>query len=131
MRNNFGSAPVLMSNVAPETRALVAKNLLRSYGYFNAEVDYETIEGKNPKKAKLAYDVTPGRLYTIDTVEYVGYWPDADSLIRATIDESGLKPGMPFTTAALDAERTRLATLLRNNGYYYYSAARTTARRCS
>ncbi len=122
MRNNFGSAPVLMSNVAPETRALVAKNLLRSYGYFNAEVDYETIEGKNPKKAKLAYDVTPGRLYTIDTVEYVGYWPDADSLIRATIDESGLKPGMPFTTAALDAERTRLATLLRNNGYYYYSA---------
>ena len=122
MRNNFGSTPVLMSNVAPETRALVAKNQLRASGYFNAEVDYEVIPKKNSRKAKLSYTVTPGPLYTIDTVKYIGYSPFADSLIHATLAESTLKSGAPFTTAGLDAERNRVATLLRNNGYYYYSA---------
>ncbi len=122
MRDKFGSAPVLLSYVAPETRALVAKNLLRANGYFDAQVAYGIIPQKNPKKAKLSYIVTPGKLYTIDTVKYVGYEPAADSLIHATAAQSGLKPGKPFTTAALDAERSRLATLFRNNGYYFYSA---------
>ena len=122
MRRKFGTPPVLLSQVAPETRALVAKNLLRANGYFNAEVAYGIIPQKNPLKAKLSYIVTPGKLYTIDTVKYVGYPAFADSLIRATVAESGLKPGGPFTTAALDAERARLTTLFRNNGYYFYSS---------
>ena len=122
MRTKFGTPPVLLSYVAPETRALVAKNLLRANGYFDAEVGYGVIPQKNPLKAKINYIVTPGRLYTIDTVKYVGYPAFADSLIHATLAESGLKPGRPFTTAALDAERTRLAALFRNNGYYFYSA---------
>ena len=107
MRRKFGTPPVLLSQVAPETRALVAKNLLRANGYFNAEVAYGIIPQKNPLKAKLSYIVTPGKLYTIDTVKYVGYPAFADSLIRATVAESGLKPGGPFTTAALDAERAK------------------------
>ena len=122
MRRKFGTPPVLLSQVAPETRALVAKNLLRANGYFDAEVAYGIIPQKNPLKAKLSYIVTPGKLYTIDTVKYVGYPAFADSLIRATVAESGLKPGGPFTTAALDAERARLTTLFRNNGYYFYSS---------
>ncbi len=122
MRRKFGTPPVLLSQVAPETRALVAKNLLRANGYFDAEVSYGIIPQKNPLKAKLSYIVTPGRLYTIDTVKYVGYPAFADSLIRATVGESGLKAGGPFTVAALDAERARLTTLFRNNGYYFYSS---------
>lgn len=122
MRSKFGTPPVLLSYVAPETRALVAKNLLRSYGYFDAEVSYGIIPKSNPKKAKLAYIVTPGRLYTIDTLKYLNYPPSADSLINATLAECNLKPGQPFSTAALDAERNRLASLFRNNGYYFYNA---------
>ena len=126
MRRNFGTPPVLLSTVAPETRALVAKNLLRANGYFNAEVSYGVVPQKNPMKAKVAYTVTPGNLYTIDTVKYIGYPPAADSLVTASLAGSSLKPGKPFTTAALDAERNRLATLFRNNGYYYYSAGYAT-----
>ncbi len=125
LRSNFGSAPVLMNQVSPDTRALVAQNLLRSYGYFNAEVSYETIQKKNPKKAKLRYTVNPGMAYTLDTVKYIGFHPDADSLIRASMAESNLRSGDRFTTAALDAERNRLSLLFRNNGYYYYSSGYT------
>lgn len=120
MRNSFGHEPVLMSSVNPEMRALVARNILRSNGYFDAKVVSEELPQKNPKKAKLRYQLTPGLLYTIDTVSYVGYTPLADSLIRATLPGSMLQPHSPFSVAHLDAERVRLNTLFRNNGYYYY-----------
>lgn len=120
MLKSFGREPVLMSYVNPEMRALVAKNLLRSGGYFNAEVDYEIIPQKNPKKAKLSYTVTNNRLYRLDTVKYIGYVAGADSLIRATMPESHLKSGEAFAVSALEAERNRLSTLFRDNGYYFY-----------
>lgn len=126
MLKSFGREPVLMSSVNPEMRALVAKNLLRSNGYFNADVGYKIIPQKNPKKAKLSYTVTNNRLYTLDTVKYLGYAPDADSLIRATMPESRLKSGEAFAVSSLDAERNRLSNLFRNNGYYYYRSDYTT-----
>lgn len=126
MLKSFGREPVLMSSVNPEMRALVAKNLLRSNGYFNADVSYEVLPQKNPKKAKLSYTVSNNRLYTLDTVKYIGYAPEADSLIRSTMAESKLKSGEAFAVSSLDGERTRLNNLFRNNGYYYYRSNYTT-----
>lgn len=120
MRNSFGHEPVLMSAVNPEVRALVARNVLRSNGFFDARVDYEVVGQRNPRKSKLLYKVTPNRLYVLDTVRYVGYSPGADSLIAATRAASRLSAGRPFTVSGLDAERTRLSDLFRNSGYYYY-----------
>lgn len=120
MLKSFGREPVLMSKVNPQMRALVAKNLLRSNGYFDANVDYTVLPQKNPKKAKLSYTVTNNRLYTIDTVKYLGYPAGMDSLIRATMPESKLHSGAAFAVSGLDGERTRLSNLLRDNGYYYY-----------
>lgn len=120
MLKSFGREPVLMSYVNPEMRSLVAKNLLRDNGYFDAQVSYETIPSKNPKKAKLHYTVTGNRLYTIDTVKYMGYTPGLDSLIRSTMAESKLKSGAAFSVSSLEAERSRLSNLFRDKGYYYY-----------
>ncbi len=127
MRNSFGAEPVLMNTVNPEVRALVAKNVLRNNGFFNADVDYFTIPQKNPKKEKLQYTVTPGRLYVIDTLKHVGFPPYVDSLIR-TDDNVELKllRGAPFSIEQLDKERTRISNFLRNRGYYYYNPAYST-----
>ncbi len=122
MLKSFGHEPVLMSSVNPEVRALVARNVLRANGYFDAKVDYSVIPQKNPKKAKLSYTVTNNRLYTFDSIQHIGFSNRADSLIRATADQSYLKSGEAFTVAKLDAERNRLNSLFRNNGYYYYRA---------
>jgi hypothetical protein len=120
MTKTFGKQPVLMSWVNPGLRATVAQTVLRSHGYFGAYVDYESITGRNPKTAKLSYKVSPGRLYTLDSVSVVGFPAEADSLIRSTASESHLKKGDAFDVSNLDAERQRISTLLRNNGYYYY-----------
>ena len=120
MTKTFGKQPVLMSWVNPGLRATVAQTVLRNHGYFGAYVDYESITGRNPKTAKLSYKVSPGRLYTLDSVSVVGFPAEADSLIRSTASESHLKKGDAFDVSNLDAERQRISTLLRNNGYYYY-----------
>lgn len=123
MLNSFGTPPVLISQVNPETRAIVAENVLQSNGYFYGKVASSVVKQKNPKKQKISYNVTAGRLYTIDTVSYYGYPAEADSLIAAG---RRLEPGMPFTVAGLDAERNRISSQLRNNGYYYYRPDYTT-----
>lgn len=117
---SFGKPPVLMSWVNPELRANVTRELLRANGYFDSSVEYNVITQKNPKKAKIGYTVNLGRLYRIDSLRYVNFPQRADSLIRATIGETLIHPGDPFKVSTLDAERTRLSNVFRNNGYYYY-----------
>ena len=116
----FGSAPVLMSWVNPELRTSVAQSVLRKHGYLGGTVSYMVEQQKNPKKAKIAYTVNMNELSTVDTLEYVNFPSLSDSLIRQHADEARIKPGDPFDVSALDAERSRLSTLFRNNGFYYY-----------
>ncbi len=120
MTRSFGKQPVLMSWVNPELRTSVATNVLRNHGYFHGMVNYETITQRNPKQAKIKYTVTPGRLYYIDSIDYVGFPTEADSIIRSTLDETAIHRGDPFVVANIEAERQRINTLLRNNGYYFY-----------
>lgn len=123
LTESFGKQPVLMSWVNPQLRAQVAQTVLRNYGYFHGAVDYDVITQRNPKKAKIGYNITTGPLLTIDSISYQGFPLEADSLIAATADQSLLHTGDAFTAAALDGERQRISTLFRNNGYYFYQPA--------
>lgn len=116
----FGKAPVLMRQVNPELRASVAQSVLHNHGYLNGKVSYKVVPQKNPKKAKIGYTVDFGPLYTIDSLEYLGFPSEADSLIRKTMNEALIGKGSPLDASAMDAERNRLSKIFRNNGYYFY-----------
>ncbi len=120
MTKSFGKQPVLMSWVNPQLRSSVAESVLRNNGYFHGKVDHETITQKNPKTAKIGYHVHLGHLFTLDSIEYLGFPLAADTLIRAAASETLLHKGDPFVVANLDAERSRISSLLRNNGFFYY-----------
>ena len=120
MNKTFGKQPVLMSWVNPQLRAQVAKSVLRNHGYFHGNVDAEVVQQNNMKTAKIGYDVSFGHLFTLDSVRYVGFNREADSLIHATSASAIVRKGDPFVVANLDGERSRISNLLRNNGYYYY-----------
>jgi len=120
MTRTFGKQPVLMSWVNPELRSSIAQSVLRNHGYFNGHVGFQSITQKNPKEAKIRYTVTPGRLYTLDSIGYFGFPQPMDSLIRSSLDESPIHKGDPFVVSRLEAERQRVSQLFRNNGYYYY-----------
>lgn len=120
MTSSFGKQPVLMSWVNPTLRAQVAQSVLHNHGYFHGTVTHEVQTQKNPKKAKIGYNVETGPLTIIDTLEYAGFPPLLDSLITATSGKALLRKGSAFTVSALDSERNRLSMLFRNNGFYFY-----------
>lgn len=122
LNKSFGTEPVLMSEVNPALRATVAQSTLVANGYFRGDVDYQELTMKNPKKGKIKYTVNMGELFRLDTIRYVNFPEHMDSLIHATESDSKIKQGNGFSVSALDAERQRISTLLRNNGYYYYNA---------
>ncbi len=120
MLNTFGATPVYISSVNPKVRVQVAENTLRNYGYFHGAAAYELVEQKNPKKEKVSYEVHPGDLFRLDTIEYQRFSPVADSLVRRSMPASLLHQDDPFNVSNLDGERTRLSNLFRDNGYYFY-----------
>ncbi len=125
---NFATTPVYVSTVNPEVRAKVATNTLRNYGYFNGDVSYEVLPARNPRKARLSYNVRTRKLYRLDSIAYVGFPAVADSLIRATSGQTLLHKGDAFNVINLSGERSRLEKIFRENGYYYYSANYATYR---
>lgn len=126
--NKLGSTPVYVSTVNPETRVKVATNLLRDYGFFNGSVSYSVDTLKNPRKAKLNYEINMANPYYLDSIAYLKYPARADSLIRATYNQRILRKGDNFSVLKLEEERQRLSTLFRNNGYYYFRPEFTTFR---
>ena len=120
LNRTFGKAPVLMSQVNPALRAQVARQVLRSNGYMHGDVSYREVPQKNPKKAKIAYTVHMDSLFRVDSMSYMGFPAAMQHLIDSTRTEATIDSGIPFSVANLDAERTRLSQLFRNNGYYYY-----------
>ena len=119
---SFGKAPVLMSKVNPELRASVAKSVLQKNGYMHGDVTYYEVPQKNPKKMKIGYTVTLDTLFTVDTMTYVNFPPQMQALIDSTISEAKIAKDDPFSVGNLQAERSRLTQLFRNNGYFYYQS---------
>lgn len=124
----FGTEPVLVSSASPEMRTKVATNTLHNYGYFRGKVGYEILPQKNPRKAKVAYQVQVGPLFRLDSVAWIGYPHSIDSLLRAHATERLLKRGDAFSVVNLSGEQTRIESLLREHGYFYFKAAYTTFR---
>ena len=118
---HFASDPVFISNVAPDTRVKVAQNTLHNHGFFHGKVTYEVLTQKNPKKARIAYHVNTGNMFRLDSISYLGFAANTDSLIHASESDRYLHRGDAFNVLNLTDERTRISKLFRENGYYYYS----------
>ena len=74
----FGSRPITLSNVSPDLHATVGEGLLDKRGYFDGKITYQLVPQRNKKKIKLKYTVNMGHLWTIDSLQYVDFPPDAD-----------------------------------------------------
>lgn len=125
MFRNFSESPVLVSTVAPDTRTKVAGNTLRNYGFFRGKVNYDIIPGGKAKTARIAYSITTGPLFRLDSVEYRSFGTEQDSLFRVHPSRSLLHRGDAFSVMSLSGEQERLAGILRENGYYYWNPAYT------
>lgn len=128
MKSSFGRSPILLSDANPELRVTVAETVLKNNGYFRGNVSYKLIESgvgttrhdsvPRPRKAKVAYNVSLGTLFTLDSISYTGFSDEEMRIIKQS--ESLLHKGDAFSIATLDEERTRIFKALREYGYYFY-----------
>lgn len=118
----LAAEPVLVSDVRPEVRTRMIEQILDNNGYFSGTATYSLKQGKNPKKAGIVYDVTPGPAYPITDFELL---PDSTRLC-ALIDsiarrDTYLSSSMPrYCVDSLSVARTRITNVLRNKGYYFF-----------
>ena len=113
--------PILVEDIRPAQRAKHAENILDNNGYFQGTVTYDTIQDKNPKKAKISYFINTGPEYHIKSVELM---PD-NTFLNHKIDSVAaksryLKPGNRYSVDSLVQVRTDIANAVRNYGYYYF-----------
>lgn len=120
----FAEQPVLISTVAPQTRAKVAQSTLHNYGFFRGTVDYSLVEGRTPRAARIAYDVTTGPLFRLDSIDFRPFGPAIDTILATS--PSLLKSGDAFSVVTLSDEQTRIDRLLRDKGYFFWTPRYTT-----
>ena len=121
MFRKLAAKPVYISAVNPEVRVKVAQNLLKEYGYFRGEADFELVpHEKDPKQAGIRYHIAMRKPYTLDSIRLIRRRHRTDTIVRQRRLESLLKKGDNFNVTVLEAERQRISALLRNNGYYYF-----------
>lgn len=120
---NFSQKPKYISMVNPELRARVATNTLHNYGYFHGDVSYEVLPYSNNRKAKVKYYVIPRDVFRFDSIAYLYYPSEIDSLIHCKKEWSKrlLHRGDQFSASKISEEKTRLRNLFRNNGYFYFN----------
>lgn len=115
----LGEPPVIYD----ESLALKAKqNILsavRNLGYLNGEVEMLKLTRK--KKVHLIYRIDPETRFIVRNLEVDNQDPGLDSLLRANEENTLLHEGMNFDLNVLDAERSRINTLMLNNGYYRFN----------
>ena len=117
----FVSEPVLVSDVKPEVRTQMLDQILDNNGYFRGAASYELVKLKNPKKARISYNISTGPAYKLDSI---GLLPDT-CLLNHMIDSIArrdpyLRRGERYSTDSLSAARIRITNSLRNKGYYFF-----------
>ena len=120
--NHFKSDPTLISQVNPLLRCQAVEVALHDEGFFGSNVEYSLVEShSNPNKASISYAVNYGRRSHLSDVSYM---PTVDARVDSIVHHSSanslLRQGKHFSANDLEAERTRIASVLVDSGYFYY-----------
>ncbi len=117
----LGEAPVIYDSLLTDQSARQLRQAMINRGYDRASVLIDTTYNKNHRKISVNYIINPGPAQILRDVKYTV--PDT-ALQRIIFNDSSsitIKQGSLFDRNVLDAERTRLTSLMRNHGYYTFA----------
>ncbi len=116
----IGEPPSIYDDEAAERSRQEIEKAVRNLGYIRAIVD-KNIKVKRRKRLSLRYNVKAGKPYTVSTIDM--QVPDSAiaEILRREEKSSLLSEGMNFDINILEAERTRMTSLINNEGYYKFN----------
>ena len=115
----MGEAPVIYDEaMAIKTRENI-RSAVRNLGYLNADVEMLKLVHKD--KVHLLFRVDPQKRFSVKSIRYDIQDAYVDSILKVHGKESFLHEGMNFDLNVFDNERSRINTLLANNGFYKFN----------
>lgn len=114
-----GEAPVIADTLRSEKSLTRLRSYYFNNGYFNIKASYK-LDSLAPKKAKMAYFLTPGNPYFIDSIKTKIQTPDLDSLYKKM--HSQLTIGKQFKTEDFENEKNHITAYFRNHGAYRFQS---------
>ena len=122
LKRKMGEPPVLYNQKDTERSVTNLKVYLESRGYYSSDVTCKVDTTSRYKRAKVYYHLHQGEPYRIDSISYEFKDRFLESVVLPDTVNTLLHKGEIFDISVLDAERTRIATNLKNRGYYDFSA---------
>lgn len=120
LRNRFGEAPVLLSQVNLNRNVEILDNYLENRGFFHVKVTGDT--SVKAGKASARYIVETGPEYKVKSVLFPTDSGVLETAIRNTESKTLLKAGAPFNLDLIKGERTRIDVELKEKGFYFFGA---------
>lgn len=115
----IGEAPVVYDSVQAERGRVDMEAAVRNLGFLNGTVTLK--EKRRKRRAEVTFQVQSGKRYTVNHIDYViDDSVVADLVLRDSL-ESLLYKGMPFDANVLNEERSRISSLLQNEGYQRFN----------
>ena len=121
IRSRFGEKPSIHDSIKTNESAVAMEQYLRfKKGFYQAEVNQQ-VEQKN-KKAKIFYQVTPGKRYKLGQLTY--YSKDTQLLnhVLSIADKTLLLKGEGLDADHFELEKARIVNYLQNQGYADFAA---------
>lgn len=105
------------------TAIITSQNRIAQYyknlGYFDVEVNFDTIKIKK-NKVILKYFILPKNKYQIDSIKSIIKSSHIDSIYQKHKAKQIIQKGAPFEIKKFEEERERLILLFKNNGIYNF-----------
>jgi len=119
-RAKLGTKPPVYDEALAMRTDNAMRRALMNQGYLDAEVSHTTTSRK--RKVEVTYHVTTGRPHRVHKISYMVEDPLLEPIIKADAAVNGqvhLKERLD--RSQLEAERTRLTSLMRNQGFYDFN----------
>jgi outer membrane protein assembly factor BamA len=115
----IGEEPVIFDLGAADRSAGQIQSYLSTKGFFNARVRDTVRTAK--EEARVVYEITPGRPYTIGDIRYEIEDSVLSSLVMIDTMNCTIERGMIYDVDLMQRERLRLERFIRDIGFYTFS----------
>lgn len=116
----LGEAPVIYDSLLTQEGSEQLRQAFINKGYLHAEVVADTVvTGK--KKMAVDFTVNSGEPHRVTNIIREFRDPNIEALIGGDTLRSAISAGDALDVSLLEMERTRLTSILRNNGYFTFN----------
>lgn len=119
---SVGEAPVFYDSLKAKESAKEMEAYYRTKGFFQAKVRVSSKPNPRRKKTRVTYHVTENKPFEIGKIDYVTENKVIDSILKApdVRKRSALQVNKRYDEDDFNTERTRIVTLLKNNGFFTF-----------